>query len=249
MFKVVAERRKRRVWSSRTVAASVVFHLLLLAGFVSAAENREPQITVTDFDIGAAPEAPRTHVETPPPPRPKTDETPVVKGRTVAIEAPDQVPTEIPKPDLTATPLTAEMVTGIGPVGSEIGTNPGTAATTTPSGNGDGNLPVFDRPLEVTEVDALPELANRRDAERALQRNYPPLMRDAGVTGHTVVLLIIDKDGKVEPGSVQVQNSSHEGFADAAVKAVERFRFKPATLHGRAVPVLISIPIDWQLEN
>lgn len=249
MFKVVAEGRKRRVWSPRTIAASVVFHLLLLAGFASAAETRKPQPPVIDIDIGAFSEAPRTHEESPPPaPKP---ETPVVKGATVAIAAPDYVPTDI-RPDPNTAPLTPDMVTGNGSVGNDFGPpdTGASAAATTGSPGGDGeNLPIFPRPLEPSEVDALPELANRSEAERALQRNYPPLMRDAGVTGHTVVLLIIDSDGKVEPGSVQVQNSSHEGFADAAVRAVERFRFKPATLHGRAVPVLISIPIDWQLQN
>ena len=37
--------------------------------------------------------------------------------------------------------------------------------------------------------------------------------------------------------------------AHAAVRAAERFRFRPARLNGQPVSVVISIPIDWQLAH
>ena len=60
---------------------------------------------------------------------------------------------------------------------------------------------------------------------------------------------VIDRDGKVEPGSVTVQETTHDAFREAAVRAAERFRFRPAKLHGQPVAVSISIPIDWQIQN
>lgn len=253
MFKVVAERRKRRVWSPRTIAASVVFHLLLLAGFVTAAETHDPEVVVTPIEIGPVPpEPPRVRPATPPPPPParKPDEPPPVRGQTVQIPAPDRVPDRIPEPDVHATPITPQQVTGIGTVGTEFGTptpDPGPAGP--PSAGGDGALPVFDKPMEVEYVDVRPELSNRHQAELILQRNYPPRLRDVGAVGRTTVQLIIDRDGKVEPGSVRVQESTHEAFNDAAIRAVERFRFKPAIYHGQPVPVLVTLPIEWTLEN
>jgi hypothetical protein len=42
MFKVVTEHRKRRIWTPRTVAISAGAHLLVLAGFASAAQSAGP---------------------------------------------------------------------------------------------------------------------------------------------------------------------------------------------------------------
>lgn len=252
MFKVVAERRKRRVWSTRTVAASVTFHLLLLAGFVTAAETHQPQVVVTPIDIGPVPpEPPKVARVDPPPPAPRPDQPAPVKGQTVVIEPPPTVPDKIPDVDVHATPLTPDQVTGIGTPGTVFGTpDPGPAPTGTAGpGGGDENLPRWDTPIDAELADTRPELSNKRQAEMILQRNYPPLLRDAGATGRTTLQLIIDPDGKVQPGSVRVQESTLDAFNDAAIRAVERFRFKPATLKGHPVAVLVTIPIEWRLEN
>ncbi|HET7461220.1 MAG TPA: TonB family protein [Longimicrobium sp.] len=252
MFKVVAEPRKRRVWSPRTVAASVFFHLLLLAGFVTAAETHDPEVVVTPFDIGPVPPEPPRVKAVEPPPAQKPDQPRPVKGQTVQLPAPDKVPDQIPRPDLHATPLTEAQTSGLGPVGDVFGTpdpNPRPPTGNTVNNGGDENLPEFRKPMEVEYVDVRPELSNRRQAELILQRNYPPLLRDAGAVGRTTVQLIIGVDGKVEPGSVRVQESTHEAFNDAAVRAVERFRFKPAIYHGQPVAVLVTLPIEWTLEN
>ncbi|HET7231581.1 MAG TPA: TonB family protein [Longimicrobium sp.] len=253
MFKVVAEPRKRRVWSSRTVAASVGVHLLLVAGIATAAETRKPPVEVTEFDIGAVPpEQPKpVRVVAPPPVDQPRPEPVTVKGQTVQIPAPEKVPDTLPPPDPNATRITPDMVTGVGKVGNAFGTpdpNPAPPPAT-PPGDGGENLPRWDGVATPDMVDVQPELANRSQAQMALQRAYPPQLRDVGVVGHTTVQLVIDAEGKVMPGSVQVQESSHEAFNAAAVRAVERFRFRPARLHGRTVPVLVTLPISWELEN
>jgi protein TonB len=247
MFKVVAESRKRPFWTSRTVAASVVFHLLLLGGFVSAAEHKTPERVEVGFIDVTPPEPPKpVHVE-PTPPAPQPSEPQPVKGATIQLPAPDKVPDALPEPDQHATPITEAMVTGIGPVGDVIGTPAPTP--TPPTGHTEEALPSWDAPIDASSADTQPELSNKRQAEMALQRAYPPRLRDVGVAGHTTVMLIIDKDGNVEPGSVQVQESTHDAFKEAAVRAVERFHFKPATLRGRPVAVLVTLPIAWELEN
>src|SRR5213082_2705041 len=53
MFNVVVDRRKRRVWSARTVAVSVGAHLLVLVGVIAAAANAGPApVPVDIIDIG-----------------------------------------------------------------------------------------------------------------------------------------------------------------------------------------------------
>jgi len=64
-----------------------------------------------------------------------------------------------------------------------------------------------DGPMEPENVSVLPKLSNEREAQRMLQRVYPPSLRDAGVAGHTVVTLIVDRQGNVEPGSMRVLES------------------------------------------
>lgn len=251
MFKVVAERRKRSVWSPRTIAASVVFHGLLAAGFLTAAETGpEPVEKIVDTWHLTPPEPPRpVRVETPPP-APERDRPAPVKGQTVQIPAPVDVPTTIPEPDPHATPVTAAQTTGLGVVGNVFGTpdpNP-PAPPTNPAPDG-GALPRWDAPIDAAAADVQPELSNKRQAEMILQRSYPPLLRDAGAVGRTTVILIIDKEGNVEPGSVQIQESTHDAFKDAAIRAVERFRFRPAKLKGQPVAVLVTLPIEWRLEN
>lgn len=255
MFKVVAEPRKRRVWSPRTIAASVTFHLLLVAGFAAAATSTPPPPTEIITDLGELPPEPPKVVRAdppPPPPAAKPDEPVPVKGQTVVIQPPPTVPDKIPEPDLHATPLTADQVTGLGKPGTVFGppdADPAPRDSTGPHGDGDENLPRWETPISAEMADARPELSNRRQAEMILQRNYPPLLRDVGATGRTTVQLIIDKDGKVEPGSVRVQESTYDAFNDAAIRAVERFRFRPATYHGHPVSVLVTLPIEWRLEN
>lgn len=254
MLKVYVRGRKRRVWSPGTIAVSVGAHLLLLAGAVSAAggdghEHKDEKILdVTYTDIAPRPEPPRpvpVEPQTPPPPAPADQPRPVL-GETREIEQVEAVPTELPPP--TGDPVDPREYSGDGPVGNVIvddappSTGPVEPGNAVPSGNGEG-------PLEMTMVEELPELSNRSAAERLLRQNYPPLLRDSGLTGRTVVTMIIDAEGRVEAGSVSVVETSHESFRDPAVKVAERMRFRPARLNGRAVPVIVTIPIEWKLER
>jgi TonB family protein len=93
-----------------------------------------------------------------------------------------------------------------------------------------------------------PKLLDAREAQRILERVYPGMLRDFGVTGHTTVQLVVDRSGAVQPGSVTVQETTHEAFRDAAVRAAERFRFRPARVNGYPVAVRISIPIEWSIQ-
>jgi TonB family protein len=157
------------------------------------------------------------------------------------------VPPDLPPTDPDAPPTNPADYSGEGPVGNVIGTPPATPQPPVPD---PGPLPDFrtDEPIDARNADQLPQLLSPRDAQRMLERVYPSTLRDAGVTGHTTVLLVIDKTGAVEPGSITVQESTHDAFRDAAVRAAERFRFRPAKLHGEAVAVSISIPIEWQIQ-
>jgi len=75
---------------------------------------------------------------------------------------------------------------------------------------------------------------------------YPPLLRQAGIEGHMLVRAIIDTTGRAEPASVQVIDSPHPGFNEAARNALLQARFRGGRFRGRAVRVLITFPVAFR---
>jgi len=249
MFNVV-HRRKGRAWSARTAAVSVGAHLLVVGGIALAAANTEAAPRDEDdrdsipwlVDLQKKQPSSRPQVKPPTPPPPQA--TPE-RGTTPTLQPPDSVPTSVPPPDPGDTPQPPDS--GDGPAGPGAGT---ASPQPQPPAGGDGPLPDFRDSIFVPEdVEQLPRLLNPREAQRLLERVYPGRLRDAGVTGHTTVLLVIDRNGAVQPGSVTVQETTDDAFREAAVHAAERFRFRPATVRGQPVPVWISLPIEWTIQR
>src|SRR6266508_4537181 len=95
-----------------------------------------------------------------------------------------------------------------------------------------------DGPWSPTAVDAAPALL----AGPPLA--YPEVLRRAGIEGTVVVQAVIDTLGRVEPGSLLLE-TSHAGFAAAARAYVLGAVFRPGRAHGRAVRVLVRLPIGF----
>ncbi|HEX5872670.1 MAG TPA: TonB family protein, partial [Longimicrobium sp.] len=67
--------------------------------------------------------------------------------------------------------------------------------------------------------------------------------------GRVVIELVVDEEGIPVEGSARVIEASHPAFGDAALRAVDRFRFRPARIGGTPVPVRVTIPIQWTVPN
>ena len=76
---------------------------------------------------------------------------------------------------------------------------------------------------------------------------YPDSLRTAGVGGRVVVEFIVDTAGHVEPGSVQIVSSTQAGFEAPTRDAVGASTFRPGLLHGRAVRVFVSEPVNFEI--
>lgn len=99
-----------------------------------------------------------------------------------------------------------------------------------------------------TPMTVAPELQNRADVARALVRNYPPLLRDAGIGGSPTVHFFIDEEGT--PQKMLIGKSSGYPALDAAALAVAgTMRFSPARNRDRIVPVWVEIPIVFSLDG
>ncbi len=90
-----------------------------------------------------------------------------------------------------------------------------------------------------------PDLTNEREVQRALEREYPPILRDAGIGGTVNVHFFIDEEGRVQRTLV-AQTSGHASLDEAALRVANVFQFTPALNLDKIVPVWIAIPITFQ---
>lgn len=95
-----------------------------------------------------------------------------------------------------------------------------------------------------TPFTVAPDIKNRSEVQRALQREYPPLLRDAGIGGTVQVWFFIDETGRVQDTRVN-QSSGHTALDDAAIKVANVFQFTPALNRDKKVPVWVSLPITF----
>jgi len=253
MFQILVREKKRRAISPLFLAVSAAAHVVIFGGMMYAASG-EPERTEVVLDgIIDIPDVPEKAIEKPrvdpPPPAPDTPDEPAadapVVGQTVVLQPPTEVPDVIQPPRQNETPITPDMVTGIGKPGDVIGT-PDPADVRPATGNPDPGTTATP-PIWVPgpgDVDELPSL-DRNGLARLMERNYPPQLRDARVSGRAVVEVIVDEDGRVRPGSARVIETSHPAFEDATLRAAERFRFRPAKIAGMVVPVKVAIPVVW----
>lgn len=78
---------------------------------------------------------------------------------------------------------------------------------------------------------------------------YPDSLRKAGVQGRVTLEMIIDTLGRPEPGAVRALTSPHDLMSTAAVSAMLACQFAPARIRGRAVRVLVTIPLDFTIHD
>jgi protein TonB len=249
MFKALEPgARNRRVWTPRTVAFSVAAHLAIVAA-VTVAYAEEPAGTDKPVEQVIIFEVPERQAPPPPPAQPQTPDEPVrsVPGKTIEMPAPTTVPTDIPAVDPNETPITPDMVTGVGPLGNRIGEPTGEQPTT--PGYVADNDPGYGGMVDVSALEDRPEVTNRAEMARLLSRSYPAVLRDAGIAGRTVVQLVILEDGTVDPESIVIEETTHPSFAEPATRLARRMKFQPAAVMGQPVKVLISIPIQWTAQR
>jgi TonB family protein len=98
------------------------------------------------------------------------------------------------------------------------------------------DTPVF------TPMTRAPELQNRSDVQMALVRNYPPLLRDAGIGGAPTVYFFIDDQGVVRRTLIS-KSSGYPALDDAALSVAATMQFTPGYNRDKPVSVWVEIPI------
>ncbi len=111
-----------------------------------------------------------------------------------------------------------------------------------------GKKPPAGETYELGAIEEIPSLTNRAHVARQLERHYPPLLRDAGISGEVVLRFRILTDGTVDSATVRVMQSTHEGFAEPAATVARQARFRPARLGGVPVRVWVEIPLTFSVQ-
>jgi TonB family protein len=78
---------------------------------------------------------------------------------------------------------------------------------------------------------------------RQVPPEYPSVMLKARLDGTAFITMIVSPTG--QPEQVQVSEATHPRFAEAAVAAVKKWQFKPATKDGQPVAVQWTVPIQF----
>ncbi|HZW79798.1 MAG TPA: TonB family protein [Candidatus Deferrimicrobiaceae bacterium] len=79
---------------------------------------------------------------------------------------------------------------------------------------------------------------------RKVNPSYPPLARQARISGTVVLRAVISKDGSIENLSLV---SGHPMLAPAAIEAVKQWKYKPYLLNGEPVEVDTEIQVNFTL--
>jgi len=203
---------------------SLLVHSVVIGGAIFATLSARQSAGAAKIDTALVylPQEPQH--ETPPPPELQVP----LKGFQT-VEVPATIPTAIPPVDLQEH-FDPKDFSG---VGVEGGTATGVTA---PSG---------DQVYSTLEVDQPPALLSAPP----LDRDYPTLLRQAGIKGRVVIEAVIDTTGKAELTSIEVVQTPHPGFNEAAKRWMTRALFRPARKDGKPVRVLVWQAIDYSLTS
>ena len=188
------------------------------------------------------PEPPKAQPKSPPPaptpPVPRIEAPPPPKGFQT-LQAPVEVPVNIPEVDLSARITNEADFSGKGVAG---GSSKGVAGGT-PGGTGTGPALDLSEPFREHEVEvAVSPLGN-------VAPTYPSSLRESGVEGQVVVEFVVTENGRVDQGSVKIIESSHALFTSSVRTALGKMRFSAAKVGGTSVKQYVRQPFTFKLQR
>lgn len=79
------------------------------------------------------------------------------------------------------------------------------------------------------------------------QPNYPRSAQRAGIEGSVIIRAVVRSDGTVE--RAQILKDLPRGLGESARRAVERWRFRPATYQGEPITVYYTVTVNFSLRG
>ncbi len=225
-----------------SVPLSILIHVLVIGTGLAASmwiieDIPEPPIPVT-FYSSAAPPPP------PPPPPPKAAAAPKSAPKVEPVKqtqmtspmmVPDVVPVAPSAPEQTSSGVVGGVEGGVegGVAGGVMGGVLGGKEGGVLGGQGEEPMRVGGEVKEPREISRV-------------QPQYPEAARKARLQGIVILEAIITKSGAVD--SVRVLRGLNPLLDTAAMQAVNRWRYEPATFNGRPVPVYLTVTVTFKLQ-
>jgi TonB family protein len=93
-----------------------------------------------------------------------------------------------------------------------------------------------------------PDILNREEVTAALEAEYPPLLKEAGIGGTANVWIFLDETGTVRKAVIN-ETSGHKALDQAALRVADVIEFTAALNGDHPVPVWIGIPISFTVQG
>ena len=81
-----------------------------------------------------------------------------------------------------------------------------------------------------------------------LPPTYPSSLLSKGIGGRVLVTCTVDAEGRVTGTSIK-QSSGHPDLDKAAINAVNKWKFKPATKGGRKIKASCVVPFNFEVKK
>ncbi|MEP7008758.1 MAG: TonB family protein [Acidobacteriota bacterium] len=238
----------------RILATSAGIHFAIFATVASAAYWQIGQVAAPMEVMSPI------HLVLPPPPpsagtrvRPQTPPKPAAPVKETVQPKAEDVAEDIPKAPVLTTPTTPTAPSA--PVDPNANSESDSGRNTS-GGPGTGDGPnygldgpshgeltgpgvVSDQPFKLTGAIARPVLVSR------VEPLYPETARRLHQGGTVILQTVIDESGRVI--DVEVVKGLGFGLQQAAIDAVSKWRFQPATMNGRAVKVFFNLTVQFSL--
>lgn len=184
-------------------------------------------------DGGAAPAPVK---QSTPPPAPKPNEV------TAPQDIPDEIPTlDVPTSgDATSTASATGIGTSTEPLGVPWGEKDSIGDINNPPAAVVDAPPVEDKVYRVTGEVKSPVLIKK------VEPGYPEIMRRSRLTATVIAECVIDRNGRVR--DIRIVSPTMPPFNEAVTKAMQQWRYKPGSLRGEAVEVLLQVTVRFGLD-
>ncbi len=265
MMTTLLESKPHRQKSAGGTIFSVVLHSVIIffavyatarAGIAKENEKREQKVNFVTMK--KEPPPPEVKKKEPPPP-PKVKKPPPVTEHTPKplpplpkeeiappkgfqqLQAPVNVPVELPKVDLSAKATNEADFSGKGVAGGtasgkEGGTGEKEGGKVAPAINPDKAYMDFQVEQQVEPISGT-------------HVAYPETMRSSGVEGEVDAQFVVDEHGRVQGGSFKVLNSAPAAFVAAVKEALPSMRFKPAQIGSTRVSQVVQQSFKFKLDR
>src|SRR5216683_3126552 len=258
MMDTLLESKPHKTRNSGGTIFSVIFHSAILffavyatarAGVAKDKENRQQKVQFVEMKKEPPPPEVKKKEPPPPPkvkkvtehnppplpPAPKEEAAPP-KGFKV-LQAPVNVPVELPKVDLSAKVTDEADFSGKGVKGGSASGKEGS------EGNKEGGKAAInpDKPYMDYQVE------KQVEAISGTQVEYPESLRSSGIEGEVQAQFVVNENGRVETGTFKVLNDANPAFVSAVRRALSGMRFHAAQIGATKVSQVVQQSFVFKL--